>query len=162
MHFEPLFAAQEKQALFYPDLDYAEGSSEEVFHDAEEQMGVEEDLKSDVGDTVEVGDLLQEALVEIEEEENDVEYDYSFLEAADAIVVLGEDAEELEYQEVDENDEDDEDVSEINDLINKIEFDEAVKFDHFNGDRKIFEIVIMSGDISTISLKSSSCSKASR
>ena len=158
MHFEPLFAAQEKQALFYPDLDYAEGSSEEVFLDAEEQMGDEEDLKSDVGDTVEVG----EALVEIEEEENDIEYDYSFLEAADAIVVLGEDAEELEYQEVDENNEDDEDVSEINALINKIEFDEAVKFDHFNGDRKIFEIVIMSGDISTISLKSSSCSKASR
>ena len=160
MHFEPLFAAQEKQALFYPDLDYAEGSSEEVFLDAEEQMGDEEDLKSDVGDTVEVADLLQEALVEIEEEENDVEYDYSFLEAADAIVVLGEDAEELEYQEVDENN--DVDVSEINALINKIEFDEAVKFDHFNGDRKIFEIVIMSGDISTISLKSSSCSKASR
>ena len=158
MHFEPLFAAQEKQALFYPDLDYAEGSSEEVFLDAEEQMGDEEDLKSDVGDTFEVG----EALVEIEEEENDVEYDYSFLEAADAIVVLGENAEELEYQEVDENNEDDEDVSEINDLINKIEFDEAVKFDHFNGDRKTFEIVIMSGDISTISLKSSSCSKASR
>ena len=153
MHFEPLFAAQEKQALFYPDLDYAEGSSEEVFLDAEEQMGDEEDLKSDVGDTVEVG----EALVEIEEEENDVEYDYSFLEAADAIVVLGENAEELEYQEVDENNEDDEDVSEINDLINKIEFDEAV-----NGDRKIFEIVIMSGDISTISLKSSSSPKASR
>ena len=163
MHFEPLFAAQEKQALFYPDLDYAEGSSEEVFLDAEEQMGDEEDLKSDVGDTVEVADLLQEALVEIEEEkEDDVEYDYFFLEAADAIVVLDEDAEELEYQEVEENNEDDEEVSEIDALINKIEFDEAVKFDHFNGDRKIFEIVIMSGDISTISLKSSSCSKASR
>merc|ERR1719486_490655 len=43
------------------------------------------------------------------------------------------------------NNEVDEDVSEINALINKIEFDEAVKFDHFNGDRKIFEIVIMSG-----------------
>jgi len=140
-----VISIQEKQALFYPDLDYAEGSSEEVFLDAEEQMGDEEDLKSDVGDTVEVADLLQEALVEIEEEENDVEYDYSFLEAADAIVVLGEDAEELEYQEVDENNEDDEDVSEINALINKIEFDEAVKFDHFNGDRKTFEIVIMSG-----------------
>merc|ERR1740131_392336 len=136
-----VISIQEKQALFYPDLDYAEGSSEEVFLDAEEQMGDEEDLKSDVGDTVEVA----EALVEIEEEENDVEYDYSFLEAADAIVVLGEDAEELEYQEVDENNEDDEDVSEIDDLINKIEFDEAVKFDHFNGDRKTFEIVIMSG-----------------
>ena len=160
MHFEPLFAAQEKQALFYPDLDYAEGSSEEVFLDAEEQMGDEEDLNLVVRDNVEVVDSLQEALVEIEEEENDVEYDYSFLEAADAIVVLGEDAEELEYQEVEENN--DEDVSEINALINKIEFDEAVKFDHFNGDRKIFEIVIMSGDISTISLKSFSSPKASR
>ena len=162
MHFEPLFAAQEKQALFYPDLDYAEGSSEEVFLDAEDQMDNEEDLNLVVRDNVEVVDSLQEALVEIEEEENDVEYDYSFLEAADAIVVLGEDAEELEYQEVDENNEDDEEVSEIDALINKIEFDEAVKFDHFNGDRKIFEIVIMSGDIPTISLKSSSCSKASR
>merc|ERR1719402_68514 len=140
-----VISIQEKQALFYPDLDYAEGSSEEVILDAEEQMGDEEDLKSDVGDTVEVADLLQEALVEIEEEETDVEYDYSFLEAADAIVVLGEDAEGLEYQEVDENNEDDEEVSEINALINKIEFDEAVKFDHFNGDRKTFEIVIMSG-----------------
>merc|ERR550534_2629261 len=58
---------QEKQALFYPDLDYAEGSSEEVFLDAEDQMDHEEDLKSDVGDTVEVADLLQEALAEIEE-----------------------------------------------------------------------------------------------
>merc|ERR550534_3132115 len=106
-----VISIQEKQSLFYPDLDYAEGSSEEVFLDAEEQMGDEEDLKSDVGDTVEVADLLQEALVEIKEEENDVEYDYSFLEAADAIVVLGEDAEELEYQEVEENNEDDEDVS---------------------------------------------------
>ena len=162
MHFEPLFAAQEKQALFYPDLDYAEGSSEEVFLDAENQMDNVEDLNLVVRDNVEVVDSLQEALVEIEEEENDVEYDYSFLEAADAIVVLGEDAEELEYQEVDDNNGVDEDVSEINALINKIEFDEAVKFDHFNGDRKIFEIVIMSGDISTISLKSSSCSKASR
>ena len=125
-------------------------------------MGDEEDLNLVVRDNVEVVDSLQEALVEMEEEENDVEYDYSFLEAADAIVVLGEDAEELEYQDVDENNEVDEDVSEINALINKIEFDEAVKFDHFNGDRKTFEIVIMSGDISTISLKSSSCSKASR
>ena len=162
MHFEPLFAAQEKQALFYPDLDYAEGSSEEVFLDAEDQMDNEEDLNLVVRDNVEVVDSLQEALVEIEEEENDVEYDYSFLEAADAIVVLGEDAEELEYQEVDENNEDDEEVSEIDALINKIEFDEAVKFDHFNGDRKIFEIVIMSGDIWTISLKSFSSPKASR
>ena len=162
MHFEPLFAAQEKQALFYPDLDYAEGSSEEVFLDAEEQMGDEEDLNLVVRDNVEVVDSLQEALVEMEEEENDVEYDYSFLEAADAIVVLGEDAEELEYQDVEENNEDDEGVSEIDALINKIEFDEAVKFDHFNGDRKIFEIVIMSGDISTISLKSFSSPKASR
>ena len=88
LHFEPLFAAQEKQALFYPDLDYAEGSSEEVILDAEEEMGDEVDLKSDVGDTVEGGDLLQEALVEIKEEENHVEYDYSFLEAADPVLKI--------------------------------------------------------------------------
>merc|ERR550534_2281858 len=58
-----VISIQEKQALFYPDLDYMEGSSEEVFLDADDQMDDEEDLKSDVGDTVEVG----EALVEIEE-----------------------------------------------------------------------------------------------
>merc|ERR550534_276460 len=57
-----VISIQEKQALFYPDLDYAEGSSEEVFLDADDQIDDEEDLKSDVEDTVEVADLLQEAL----------------------------------------------------------------------------------------------------
>ena len=38
------------------------------------------------------------------------------------------------------------DGSEVEEELNAmVELDEAVKYDHFYGDRKIFEIVIMSG-----------------
>merc|ERR1712192_74031 len=76
-----------------------------------------------------------------EEEEELVEYDYTLLETSDSmIVVLDADApsEELDYVVEDAR-------REVEEKLFEVELDEAVKYDHFNDDRKIFEIVIMSG-----------------
>jgi len=132
---------QEKQALFYPDLDYTEDSSEEeVVAESEEQNeeGEEEDDEEGEGGTVE--DLAAE-------EDELVEYDYTLLETSGMIVVLDADAPsaELDYVVEDARSEMEEKLLEVDAIANQVELDEAVKFDHFNGDRKIFEIVIMSG-----------------
>jgi len=122
---------QEKQALFYPDLDYTEESSEEVFTEAEGQKGDEE----------------YEEYETIEEEEL-VEYDYTLLETRGTIVVLGGPSAELDYiVEEDARSEmkEEEKLLEINAIVSQVELDESAEYDHFNGDRKIFEIVIMSG-----------------
>merc|ERR1712192_218777 len=77
-----------------------------------------------------------------EEEEELVEYDYTLLETSDSmIVVLDADApsEELDYVVEDARSKMEEK------LFLEVELGEAVKYDHFNDDRKIFEIVIMSG-----------------
>jgi len=122
---------QEKQALFYPDLDYTEESSEEVFTEAEGQKGDEE----------------YEEYETIEEEEL-VEYDYTLLETRGTIVVLGGPSAELDYiVEEDARSEmkEEEKLLEIDAIVSQVELDESAEYDHFNGDRKIFEIVIMSG-----------------
>jgi len=122
---------QEKQALFYPDLDYTEESSEEVFTEAEGQKGDEE----------------YEEYETIEEEEL-VEYDYTLLETRGTIVVLGGPSAELDYiVEEDARSEmkEEENLLEIDAIVSQVELDETAEYDHFNGDRKIFEIVIMSG-----------------
>jgi len=122
---------QEKQALFYPDLDYTEESSEEVFTEAEGQKGDEE----------------YEEYETIEEEEL-VEYDYTLLETRGTIVVLGGPSAELDYiVEEDARSEmkEEEKLFEIDAIVSQVELDESAEYDHFNGDRKIFEIVIMSG-----------------
>jgi len=122
---------KEKQALFYPDLDYTEESSEEVFTEAEGQKGDEE----------------YEEYETIEEEEL-VEYDYTLLETRGTIVVLGGPSAELDYiVEEDARSEmkEEEKLLEIDAIVSQVELDESAEYDHFNGDRKIFEIVIMSG-----------------
>jgi len=122
---------QEKQALFYPDLDYTEESSEEVFTEAEGQKGDEE---------------YEE--YETTEEEELVEYDYTLLETRGTIVVLGGPSAELDYiVEEDARSEmkEEEKLLEIDAIVSQVELDESAEYDHFNGDRKIFEIVIMSG-----------------
>ena len=69
------------------------------------------------------------------------------LETSGMIVVLDADAPsaELDYVVEDARSEMEEKLLEVDAIANQVELDEAVKFDHFNGDRKIFEIVIMSG-----------------
>merc|ERR1712181_112766 len=85
-----------------------------------------------------------------EEEEELVEYDYTLLETRDSmIVVLDADApsEELDYvvEEDTRSEMEEEKLLEVDAIASQVELDEAVKYDHFNDDRKIFEIVIMSG-----------------
>ena len=129
--FPPDNFTKEKQALFYPDLDYTEESSEEVFTEAEGQKGDEE----------------YEEYETIEEEEL-VEYDYTLLETRGTIVVLGGPSAELDYiVEEDARSEmkEEEKLVEIDAIVSQVELDESAEYDHFNGDRKIFEIVIMSG-----------------
>merc|ERR1719234_946569 len=90
---------QEKQALFYPDLDYEEDSSEEVVAESEVQKE-EEDDKEKVDDDEEEGEGVPLEDLAAEEDEL-VEYDYTLLETSDSmIVVLDADApssEELDY-----------------------------------------------------------------
>jgi len=136
---------QEKQALFYPDLDYTEDSSEEVDAESEEQKEEEEEEEED--DEGGQGGPLEDLAAE---EEELVEYDYTLLETSDSmIVVLDADApssEELDYVVEDARSEMEEKLLlEVDAIASQVELDEAVKYDHFNDDRKIFEIVIMSG-----------------
>jgi len=141
---------QEKQALFYPDLDYEEDSSEEVDIESEEQKDDgEDDKEKDEDDDDEEGEGGPLEALEAEEEEL-VEYDYTLLETSDSmIVVLDADApssEELDYVvEEDARSKMEEKLLEVDAIASQVELDEAVKYDHFNDDRKIFEIVIMSG-----------------
>jgi len=141
---------QEKQALFYPDLDYTEDSSEEVDAESEEEDDDEEKGEESEDDEEVEGVPLEDLLAE--EEDELVEYDYTLLETSDSmIVVLDADApssEELDY--VVEEDARSEMMEEklfleVDAIASQVELDEAVKYDHFNDDRKIFEIVIMSG-----------------
>jgi len=139
---------QEKQALFYPDLDYTEDSSEEeVVTESEEQKlkGEDEEEEEDEEDDEEVeGGPIEDFAAE---EDELVEYDYTLLETSGTIFVLDADAPsaELVYVVEDPRSEMEEKLLEVDAIANQVELDEAVKFDHFNGDRKIFEIVIMSG-----------------
>jgi len=142
---------QEKQALFYPDLDYNEDSSEEVVAESEEQKeegklkGEDEEEEEDEEDDEEVeGGPIEDFAAE---EDELVEYDYTLLETSGTIFVLDADAPsaELVYVVEDPRSEMEEKLLEVDAIANQVELDEAVKFDHFNGDRKIFEIVIMSG-----------------
>jgi len=142
---------QEKQALFYPDLDYNEDSSEEVVAESEEQKEEGEDAESEEqneegeeDDEEGEGGTVEDLAAE---EDELVEYDYTLLETSGMIVVLDADAPsaELDYVVEDARSEMEEKLLEVDAIANQVELDEAVKFDHFNGDRKIFEIVIMSG-----------------
>jgi len=123
---------QEKQALFYPDLDYTEESIEEVVAETEGQKEDEE--------YEEFEDLSAE-------EDEPVEYDYTLVETSGTIVVLDAPSAELDYVAEDTRSEmkEEEKLLEIDAIVSQVELDEAAKYDHFNGDRKIFEIVIMSG-----------------
>jgi len=137
---------QEKQALFYPDLDYTEDSNEEELDAESEEQEEEEEVDEEDDEEVEGGSLEDLA----REEEEPVEYDYTLLETSDSmIVVLDADApssEELDYVVEDARSEMEEKLFlEVDAIASQVELDEAVKYDHFNDDRKIFEIVIMSG-----------------
>jgi len=124
---------QEKQALFYPDLDYSEESSEEAPAEIERQKAK--------GDEEEEEEVVGEEIVEnlVGEEDELVEYDYTLLETSGTIVVLDAPSAELDYVVVESE------LEEVDAIVDRAEFGEAVKYDHFDGDRKIFEIVIMSG-----------------
>merc|ERR1712130_218698 len=115
---------QEKQALFYPDLDYSEESSEEFVVDAERQKakGDEEEVENLVG-----------------EEDEMVEYDYTLLETSGTLVVLDSPSGDLDYHGESEA------RSEMKEVVSQPDLGEALQYDPFDGDRKIFEIVIMSG-----------------
>ena len=70
------------------------------------------------------------------------------LETRGTIVVLGGPSAELDYiVEEDARSEmkEEEKLLEIDAIVSQVELDESAEYDHFNGDRKIFEIVIMSG-----------------
>ena len=124
--------------MFYPDLDYTEESSEQNLEKIEEDK-VEELDEAD--DEVGEGEALGEKSGDhVAEEVGVVEYDYTLIETSGMDVVLdaGSSA-ELDYLVEDTR-------SEVEEELNAmVELDEAVKYDHFYGDRKIFEIVIMSG-----------------
>jgi len=124
---------QEKQALFYPDLDYSEESREEAPAETERQK--------EEGEEEEEEEVVGEEIVEnlVGEEDELVEYDYTLLETSGTIVVLDAPSAELDYVEVESE------LEEVDAIVDRAEFGEAVKYDHFDGDRKIFEIVIMSG-----------------
>jgi len=123
---------QEKQALFYPDLDYSEESSEEFVVDAERQKakGDEEEEEKE-----------EEKVVEnlVGEEDEMVEYDYTLLETSGTLVVLDSPSGELDYHGESEA------RSEMKEVVSQPDLGEALQYDPFDGDRKIFEIVIMSG-----------------
>jgi len=124
---------QEKQALFYPDLDYSEESREDAPAETERQKEEGEEEEEEVVDGEEIVENL------VGEEDELVEYDYTLLETSGTIVVLDAPSAELDYVEVESE------LEEVDAIVGQAEFGEAVKYDHFDGDRKIFEIVIMSG-----------------
>ena len=141
--------------MFYPDLDYTEESSEQNLEEKVEELDEADD---EVGEGEALGEKSDD---HVSEEVEVVEYDYTLIETSGVDVVLdaGSSA-ELDYlvedarSEVEEEVEDtrseleevEETRSEVEEELNAmVELDEAVKYDHFYGDRKIFEIVIMSG-----------------
>jgi len=124
---------QEKQALFYPDLDYSEESREDAPAETERQKEEGEEEEEEVVDGEEIVENL------VGEDDELVEYDYTLLETSGTIVVLDAPSAELDYVEVESE------LEEVDAIVGQAEFGEAVKYDHFDGDRKIFEIVIMSG-----------------
>ena len=144
--------------MFYPDLDYTEESSEQNLEEIEEELDEADD---EVGEGEALGEKSDD---HVAEEVGVVEYDYTLIETSGMDVVLdaGPPA-ELDYlvedtrseveeevedtrSELEEVEEVEETRSEVEEELNAmVELDEAVKYDHFYGDRKIFEIVIMSG-----------------
>lgn len=124
--------------MFYPDLDYTEESSEQNLEKIEEDK-VEELDEAD--DEVGEGEALGEKSGDhVAEEEEVVEYDYTLIETSGVDVVWDAGpAAELDYLVEETRSEVEEELDAM------VELDEAVKYDHFYGDRKIFEIVIMSG-----------------
>ena len=133
-----------KQTLFYPDLDYTEESSDQNLEEKVEELDEADD---EVGEGEALGEKSDD---HVAEEVGVVEYDYTLIETSGMDVVLdaGPPA-ELDYLVEDtrsELEEVEETRSEVEEELNAmVELDEAVKYDHFYGDRKIFEIVIMSG-----------------
>ena len=120
--------------MFYPDLDYTEESSEQNLEEKVEELDEADD---EVGEGEALGEKSGD---HVAEEVEVVEYDYTLIETSGMDVVLdaGPPA-ELDYLVEDTR-------SEVEEELNAmVELDEAVKYDHFYGDRKIFEIVIMSG-----------------
>ena len=120
--------------MFYPDLDYTEESSEQNLEEKVEELDEADD---EVGEGEALGEKSGD---HVSEEVEVVEYDYTLIETSGMDVVLdaGPSA-ELDYLVEDTR-------SEVEEELNAmVEMDEAVKYDHFYGDRKIFEIVIMSG-----------------
>ena len=120
--------------MFYPDLDYTEESSEQNLEEKVEELDEADD---EVGEGEALGEKSDD---HVAEEVGVVEYDYTLIETSGMDVVLdaGSSA-ELDYLVEDAR-------SEVEEELNAmVELDEAVKYDHFYGDRKIFEIVIMSG-----------------
>ena len=123
-----------KQTLFYPDLDYTEESSEQNLEEKVEELDEADD---EVGEGEALGEKSDD---HVAEEVGVVEYDYTLIETSGMDVVLdARPSAELDYLVEDAR-------SEVEEELNAmVELDEAVKYDHFYGDRKIFEIVIMSG-----------------
>ena len=120
--------------MFYPDLDYTEESSDQNLEEKVEELDEADD---EVGEGEALGEKSDD---HVAEEVGVVEYDYTLIETSGMDVVLdaGPPA-ELDYLVEDTR-------SEVEEELNAmVELDEAVKYDHFYGDRKIFEIVIMSG-----------------
>ena len=120
---------KEKQALFYPDLDYSEESSEEFVAEAERQ-------KAKGDEEEEMEKVVENLAGEVDEL---VEYDYTLLETSGTLVVLDSPSGELDYHGESEA------RSEMKEVVSQPDLGEALQYDHFDGDRKIFEIVIMSG-----------------
>ena len=120
--------------MFYPDLDYTEESSEQNLEEKVEELDEADD---EVGEGEALGEKSDD---HVAEEVGVVEYDYTLIETSGMDVVLdaGPPA-ELDYLVEDTRSEVEEELDAM------VELDEAVKYDHFYGDRKIFEIVIMSG-----------------
>merc|ERR1719347_1534634 len=81
--------------------------------------------------------MEEEKVVEnlVGEEDELVEYDYTLLETSGTLVVLDSPSGELDYH----------GESEATSEMKEPDLGEALQYDHFDGDRKIFEIVIMSG-----------------
>ena len=93
---------------------------------------------------------MEEVVENLDGKEDElVEYDYTLLETSGTIVVLDSPSVELDYIEeearVDSPLELDYIVEESRSEMEEVVVGAPVKYDHFDGDRKIFEIVIMSG-----------------
>merc|ERR1719289_751788 len=103
---------QEKQALFYPDLDYTEESIEEVVAETEGQKGDEEYEVEEYEDPM-------------AEEDEPVEYDYTLIETGGTIVVLDAPSAELDYVAEDTRSEmkEEEKLLEIDAIVSQVELD---------------------------------------